>query len=63
MMVIFALLFVSYLLRGIMNWANVVSGLNKLNCLNYPYNWGHCLVLIAFYGIETFIPLQLLFYF
>ena len=63
LMAIFAILLVSYLLRGILNSAGVVTQLNQLNCKNFPYNWGHCAFLIFFYGIELFIPLQLLFYF
>jgi hypothetical protein len=62
-MVIFAILLVSYLLRGILNYKTVVNTLNSLNCYNFPYNWGYCLFLLGFYAIELFIPLQLLFYF
>ena len=57
LMAIFAILFISYLLRGILNTTSVVSSLNWLNCYNYPFNWGYCLFLIIFYGIELFIPL------
>jgi hypothetical protein len=37
--------------------------MRDLHLLNWPNNYYWCLFLLGFYGIELFIPLQILFYF
>ncbi|TNV73597.1 hypothetical protein FGO68_gene14216 [Halteria grandinella] len=59
--IVFAVLSVSYLARAILN--TIQPQMLDLQAYNWPENYAWCAFVVCFYGIELFIPLQILFFY